>query len=151
MTIDLDVQRAPGGLEDIPDDSCFQRWAEAALHDRGHAILTIRVVDCAESAALNLRFRSRQGPTNVLSFAAEVPAEVDLPLLGDIVICAPLVAEEAAAQGKNPQAHWAHLVIHGVLHLLGFDHGSEAQARQMESREIALLVSLGYSDPYQLV
>ncbi len=150
MTIDLDVQRASGGVEDIPGDSCFQRWAEAVLHDRSHAILTIRVVDCAESAALNLRFRSRQGPTNVLSFAADVPAEVDLPLLGDIVICAPLVAEEAAAQGKDPQAHWAHLVIHGVLHLLEYDHQSEAQARQMESREIALLASLGFSDPYQL-
>jgi probable rRNA maturation factor len=109
------------------------------------------VVDCAESAALNLRFRSREGPTNVLSFAADVPAEVDLPLLGDIVICAPLVVEEAAAQGKNLQAHWAHLVIHGALHLLGFDHDSKADARQMESREIALLASLGFSDPYQLV
>lgn len=149
MTIDLDVQRASGGVEDIPGDSCFQCWVEAVLHDHSHTILTIRVVDCAESAELNLRFRSREGPTNVLSFAADVPAEVDLPLLGDIVICAPLVVEEAAAQGKNPQAHWAHLVIHGVLHLLGFDHGSEADARQMESREIALLASLGFSDPYQ--
>lgn len=149
MTIELDVQRASGSIEDIPDDSCFQRWVEAALHDRGHTILTIRVVDRAESAELNLRFRAREGPTNVLSFAAEVPAEVDFPLLGDIVICAPLVAAEAAAQGKSPQAHWAHLVIHGVLHLLGFDHGSEAQARQMESREISLMASLGFSDPYQ--
>lgn len=148
MTIDLDVQRSSGGVEGVPDDSCFQRWVEAVLHDRSHTILTIRVVDCAESAELNARFRSREGPTNVLSFVAHVPAEIDLPLLGDIVICAPLVAEEAAAQGKVPQAHWAHLVIHGVLHLLGFDHHTEEDALDMESREISVLASLGYPDPY---
>ena len=147
MKVDLDVQRASGSGS-IPDDASFQQWVEAALRDQDEALLTVRVVDCEESAQLNMRYRSKEGPTNVLSFPAEVPSEIDLPLLGDIVICAPLVAKEAALQGKNEQAHWAHLVIHGVLHLLGFDHQSEQEARVMETREITLLGSLGYPDPY---
>ena len=146
-SVDLVVQRASGN-ELIPSESSFQTWVEAALGDRGNALLTIRAVDREESAGLNLRFRSKKGPTNVLSFAADLPAEVEIPLLGDIVICAPLVEEEARVQGKDPQAHWAHLVIHGVLHLLGFDHQNAADARLMESRETALLAALGYPDPY---
>jgi probable rRNA maturation factor len=95
-----------------------------------------------------MRFRSRKGATNVLSFTADVPSEAGIPLLGDIVICAPVVAEEARAQGKDPQAHWAHLVIHGLLHLLGFDHQTKAETQRMEAREISLLAGLGYPDPY---
>jgi len=147
MTIDLDVQRACA-CNSIPNDSRLQSWVETALHDHPQALLTIRIVDRAESSALNQRFRSRGGPTNVLSFPAEVPVEIDLPFLGDIVICAPLAAEEAAEQGKDLNAHWAHLVIHGVLHLLGFDHQAEMEAEEMEMREILLLASLGYPNPY---
>ncbi len=147
MTIEVDVQRA-SVCDFIPGSADFQTWVEATLCDRDPTALTIRVVDRAESAELNQRFRSREGPTNVLSFAAELPPEIDIPLLGDVVICAPLVAEEAQAQGKDLQAHWAHLVIHGVLHLLGFDHHNKTQARAMESREISLLAALGFSDPY---
>lgn len=146
-SVDLVVQRA-SGEELIPSDASFQTWVEAALGDRGNTLLTIRAVDREESAGLNLRFRSKKGPTNVLSFAADLPDEVEIPLLGDIVICAPLVEEEARVQGKDPQAHWAHLVIHGILHLLGFDHQNVADARRMESRETALLAALGYPDPY---
>jgi len=147
MTIEVDVQRACE-TDYIPCDGDFQTWVEAALDCSKHKLLTIRAVDSAESADLNLRFRSREGPTNVLSFAAELPAEIEMPLLGDIVICAPLAAAEAKAQGKDLQAHWAHLVIHGVLHLLGLDHQTEAEAREMESLEISLLASLGFSNPY---
>ena len=146
-TVEVDVQTA-STCDSIPGLSCFQRWAEAALGDRGEALLSIRLVDREESAELNQRFRSKPGPTNVLSFAAELPAEVPVPLLGDIVICAPLVMEEAASQGKEIEAHWAHLVIHGILHLLGFDHQAKADAEEMEAREIFLLASLGYPDPY---
>ena len=146
MTIDVDVQRACEH-DYIPCDADFQAWVEAVLGDSRYKLLTIRAVDSAESADLNLRFRSREGPTNVLSFAAELPVEVDMPLLGDIVICAPLAAAEAKAQGKDPQAHWAHLVIHGVLHLLGLDHQTGEEAREMESLEVSLLASLGFSDP----
>jgi probable rRNA maturation factor len=145
--IDVVIQRASrSGL--IPVDRSLQNWAKLALDDCADICLTIRIVDAAESADLNERFRSKKGPTNVLSFAADVPDIVELPLLGDIVICAPLVAEEAVAQKKELEAHWAHLVIHGVLHLTGFDHQSETQAAAMESREIALLAVLGFPDPY---
>lgn len=148
MTIEVDLQ-VVSECQSIPSEANFQRWAEAALHGRGPTLLTIRVVDSEESADLNARYRSRSGPTNVLSFTADLPAEVDYPLLGDIVICAPLVIEEAASQGKSSEAHWAHLVVHGVLHLLGFDHQAEPETGQMETREIAVLASLGYPDPYR--
>jgi len=147
MRVDLNVQRACT-CESIPDDASFQSWVEAALAGRSRTELTLRIVDRAESAELNQRFRHKKGPTNVLSFTVDVPEEIDIPLLGDIVICAPLAIEEALVQGKDPQAHWAHLVIHGVLHLLGFDHQREPDAADMESRETALLASLGFSDPY---
>jgi probable rRNA maturation factor len=145
--IEVDVQ-SDSNCDSIPKRCCFQRWAEAALRDRGEVLLSIRLVDREESAELNRRFRSKPGPTNVLSFAAELPAGVPVPLLGDIVICAPLVMEEAANQGKEIEAHWAHLVIHGILHLLGFDHHAKADAEEMEAREVHLLASLGYPDPY---
>jgi len=147
MTIEVNVQNVSGS-DSVPSDGSIRDWAAAALGDCGDTLLTVRTVDREESAELNMRYRSRSGPTNVLSFAADLPPEVDFPLLGDIVICAPLVAEEAKAQGKDIQAHWAHLVIHGVLHLLGFDHRTAAEARRMESREIALMATLGYPDPY---
>jgi probable rRNA maturation factor len=110
--------------------------------------LTLRLVDRDESRALNLRYRGQDKPTNVLSFPAGLPCGLDLPLLGDIVICAPLVGEEAEKQHKSLQSHWAHLVIHGVLHLLGHDHQDEKEAVDMEAIEVDLLASLGFSDPY---
>ncbi len=149
MTLELDVQIAldmPG----LPTEADFCRWAEAALVAANYAKdaeLTIRIVNEVESAALNESYRHKQGPTNVLSFPAEVPPEVESVLLGDIVICAPVLLREAIAQGKPPVAHWAHLVAHGVLHLLGYDH-DEAQAEAMESLEIRILAGLGYADPY---
>jgi len=147
MIVEVDVQNASGS-DSVPGEGSIRNWVEAALGERGDTLVTVRTVDREESAELNMRYRSRSGPTNVLSFAAGLPPEVDLPLLGDIVICAPLVAEEAGAQGKDLQAHWAHLVIHGVLHLLGFDHDTARDARRMESRETALMAALGYPDPY---
>lgn len=145
--VEVDLQVASDS-DSIPDHSCFQLWAATALEGRKPGILTIRLVDREESADLNQRFRKKAGPTNVLSFAADVPAGVPVSLLGDIVICVPLLLEEASAQGKAPEAHWAHLVIHGVLHLLGFDHEKPAQAEAMEALEIALMARLGYPDPY---
>jgi len=146
-SVEVDLQVASDS-DSIPEPSCFQLWAATALKGRARTLLTIRLVDCEESADLNQRFRLKPGPTNVLSFAAELPAVVPVPLLGDIVICVPLVLTEAAAQGKLPLAHWAHLVIHGVLHLLGFDHETPAQAEEMEAQEIVMLAKLGYPDPY---
>ncbi len=128
-----------------PGPSSLRAWARLAAGDRD-ADLGIRVVGSHESRALNERWRGKSGPTNVLSFPAErVPGRSQL---GDIVVCAPLVAREARAQGKALRAHWAHLVIHGTLHLLGFDHMRRADARRMENRERALLARLGIGDPY---
>ena len=145
--IDVEVQRMVVSRL-IPGDASLKKWARHALGERGDACLTIRVVDEAESADLNRRFRGKEGATNVLSFSADVPPEVGSTLLGDIVICAPVVAAEAVNQEKDLQAHWAHMVIHGTLHLIGFDHQSEEDAVAMESREIELLAGLGFPDPY---
>ncbi len=148
MSLELDVQ-VNSENADIPARHVVETWVEEAIRDRGKvAELTVRIVDEAESRALNERFRRQDKPTNVLSFPAELPAAVDTPLLGDIVICAPLVAEEAEKQHKSLQSHWAHLVIHGVLHLLGHDHQDEKEAVDMEAIEVDLLASMGFSDPY---
>jgi len=147
MTIDVVVQNACS-LSAVPSDLQFERWATAALQERGDAELLIRLVEREESRQLNARYRNRDKATNVLSFPTDLPAEVDLPLLGDIVICAPLVAQEAVEQNKPPESHWAHLTIHGTLHLLGFDHQTEAEAAAMESLEASLLHSFGFQNPY---
>jgi len=133
----------------LPTPADFRRWAQSILQERRDSLeLTIRVVDEAESTALNAQYRGKQGPTNVLSFGFDAPPGVDVPLLGDLVICAPVVVREALEQGKPSQAHWAHMTIHGVLHLLGYDHQTPEQAQIMEALEIAALADLGYADPY---
>ena len=147
MTIDLDIQNA-SEFEPVPRQEQFALWVEAALQGKDDTELTLRLVDKSESRELNARFRGKDQPTNVLSFPAELPPGIDIPLLGDIVICAPLVEEEAQAQDKHLQEHWAHLVIHGVLHLLGYDHQVEQDAIEMERIEVELLASLGIGNPY---
>ena len=141
------VQRATR-LRKLPADADFTRWVRAVLKGRGAAELVIRIVDAAESRRLNSRWRGKDRATNVLSFPAGLPTGVPLPLLGDLVMCAPLVVREAAEQGKSPAAHWAHLTVHGSLHLLGYDHENEAQAAVMESLEAAILGTLDFPDPY---
>ncbi|HEV7164553.1 MAG TPA: rRNA maturation RNase YbeY [Gammaproteobacteria bacterium] len=133
----------------VPAEADLRRWVDAALAGRrAEAELSIRIVDEVEGAALNATYRHKQGATNVLSFAAELPAGVPLPMLGDLVICAPVVVREAREQGKPAEAHWAHLVVHGCLHLLDFDHETEIQAAEMESLERNILAGMGYPDPY---
>ncbi|WP_335342326.1 rRNA maturation RNase YbeY [Sedimenticola hydrogenitrophicus] len=150
MNLLLEIQRVVEG-DGIPGPMQFQAWAEAALHGRlERAELVVRIVDREESRQLNREYRGKDSPTNVLSFPFEAPAVVANDLLGDLVICAPLVAEEAAEQGKPLEAHWAHLLVHGVLHLLGFDHINDPEAETMEGLEVEILESLGYSDPYQI-
>ncbi len=128
-----------------PGPVTLRRWARLAAGGR-NGELGIRVVGAAESRALNERWRGRPGPTNVLSFPAA--RALRGRAIGDIVVCAPVVAREAREQGKALAAHWAHMVIHGTLHLIGFDHVRQADARRMESRERALLARLGIGDPY---
>jgi probable rRNA maturation factor len=147
MKAEIDVQVATV-FSPLPAESELCLWAQTALRDLTEADLTLRLVDSEESHKLNSRFRGKSQPTNVLSFPAELPPGLDIPLLGDVVICAPLVKEEAAVQGKSLQAHFAHLVIHGVLHLQGYDHQDDQQAAEMEALEVELLNSLGFANPY---
>ncbi len=145
----LELQRVVADTAGVPDDETFRHWVESVLAQHPEPVeLVIRLVDEAESRQLNQTYRGKDRPTNVLSFPFEAPPQVPTPLLGDLVICAPVVAKEAQEQGKTPQAHWAHMVIHGLLHLLGYDHENEQEAQQMESRERELLQRLHFPDPY---
>lgn len=131
----------------VPSASTLRGWALAALGtDAGD--LTIRIVDEAESHELNRRYRGKDKSTNVLSFPYDGDM-LDMPMLGDLVICAPVVNREAEEQHKDPRAHWAHMVVHGCLHLLGYDHLADQEAEKMESREREILAGFGFVDPYQ--
>lgn len=136
----------------MPSAKNLQHWAKAALKylDKS-AELNIRIVDSAEMTELNSQYRHKKKPTNVLSFPFDMPEEVEdeLSFLGDIIICAEIVNDEAQVQHKSKQAHWAHMVIHGTLHLLGYDHEKDSDAAIMEPKEIAILESLGFPNPYQ--
>lgn len=147
MTVEVDIQRATDA-PDQPDDDSLIRWAALALRDDPGKELTIRLVDAEESRTLNREYRNRDYPTNVLSFPADLPSELNIPLLGDLVICVPVVNREASEQRKSPDAHWAHMVIHGCLHLLGHDHIDDDEAEVMEQLERQLLAELGIADPY---
>ena len=150
--IDLDLQIAVEA-SGLPSEADLQQWVERVLNEvepgREEAQLTIRITDEAEIQELNRTYRHKDKPTNVLSFPFEQPPGLEIPLLGDIIVCSAVVEREAAEQGKPLQAHWAHMVIHGTLHLLGFDHIEDAEAEEMEGLEIALLAGLGYANPYQ--
>lgn len=138
----------------LPDDADFDHWVTSALQVAGHSCDTsvaIRLVDAAEMQTLNHTYRHKDKPTNVLSFPFDMPDGIDTlpPFLGDLAICAEVVFDEATAQNKTAQAHWAHMVVHGTLHLLGYDHIDDAEADIMERLEITILNQLGYPDPYQ--
>lgn len=149
MSLRIDLQ-VGGSRSGLPAVAKFKHWARSAIAGRrSNAELSIRIVDAAESRALNRRFRGKDKPTNVLSFPAELPPELELPLLGDLVICRDVVEAEAAEQGKPAEAHWAHMVVHGTLHLLGYDHESASEAEAMEAMEAEILGELGWPDPYQ--
>ncbi len=138
----------------IPAAVSFRKWVAAALHGRiREADLAVRIVDVREGRAMNRHFRGKDYATNVLSFPAELPeglpSDVRFPLLGDLVICAPVVAREARDQKKALAAHYAHMTVHGALHLLGWNHEDEREAECMEQLEREILASLGIADPYQ--
>lgn len=136
------------GRRGVPSAASLRRWATLAL-GASRGSIAIRIVDGTEAAALNRRYRDRSRATNVLSFPAAKLPDGSRPVLGDIVIAAPVVAREARMEGKDPRSHWAHLVVHGCLHLLGYDHGGAGEAAIMEMRERRLLRRLGFSDPYE--
>ena len=136
------------GCSTIPSIQAFQVWACAAYLGTGWVQLSVRVVDEEESRALNFQYRNKNRATNVLSFPLHVPCGEQTELLGDLVICAPVVEREAAEEGKTAQAHWAHMLVHGMLHLQGYDHEEPREAEVMEKLEIEVLEKLGFSDPY---
>lgn len=148
--IELDVQRA-SNQANLPSDQQLLQWVQAALSAAQltePAELTIRIVDSEEGQALNRDYRQRDYATNVLSFPFDADIELPVQLLGDLVICAPVVAREASEQNKSLVAHWAHMVVHGSLHLLGYDHIDDDDAVTMESLEVAIMAELGFANPY---
>lgn len=150
MNLELDIQVATTAAP-LPSTADFERWVAAALGGhRDSAEVSLRLVDEEEMRSLNRDYRGKDSATNVLSFPADLPPELELDLLGDIAICAPVVAREADEQRKPAQAHWAHLTVHGTLHLLGYDHIEDAEADAMEALETAILAQLGIPDPYHL-
>ena len=145
----VDVQIAEG-CDKTPDETLLTSWVSTCLPvDKSDSEVSIRIVLEDESQALNHTYRDKDKPTNVLSFPCELPPDVDIPLLGDLVICAPVVVREASEQNKEPEAHWAHMVVHGTLHLLGYDHIEEDEANAMETLETKILTCLGYPAPYE--
>jgi probable rRNA maturation factor len=148
--VDLDLQIAVQGQQ-LPRPAKFRSWLETAAtlaRAPAGAGLCLRIVEAKEIQSLNARYRGQDKPTNVLSFPLPAPPGIESAYLGDVLICAELVAQEAAEQGKHPEAHWAHLAIHGLLHLLDYDHQDEEEAERMEQLETQVLRHLGYPDPY---
>lgn len=146
------VQRAVSDIF-IPSNAHLKKWTKAVLKEKiPNAELTIRVVDKDEITTLNSTYRNKNKPTNVLSFPFEMPpgVEIETPILGDLIICAAVIEEEAKEQNKTPESHWAHMVVHGTLHLLGYDHVKNDEAIKMESEEITILAELGFNDPYHI-
>ena len=149
VQIEVDIQHHVEH-KDCPSDDLITHWAQLALNLRAQDTeISVLIVDNDEMSALNQEYRHKQGPTNVLAFPFEGPDDLDLPLLGDLVICLPKMMEEASAQHKTLEQHFAHLTIHGCLHLLGYDHDIAERAEQMEQLEIDLLKKLNFPNPYQ--
>ncbi|CAM2923009.1 rRNA maturation RNase YbeY [Vibrio diazotrophicus] len=149
MSIELDLQLAVEDENGLPSEANFATWLEAAITPfQEQAEVTIRIVDSEESHQLNMDYRGKDKPTNVLSFPFEAPPGMELDLLGDLVICRQVVEQEASEQNKPLLAHWAHMVVHGSLHLLGYDHIEDDEAEEMESLETELMQKLGFEDPY---
>ena len=147
MTIRLDVQIVSENI-DIPDEADFEKWA-IAVPSKDVTSACVRIVDEAEAKSLNKQYRNIDKATNVLSFPAEIPSQIGINFLGDIVICAQVVNREAQQQGKELTSHWAHLLVHGLLHLQGFDHEGNKAADKMEALEIEILKNLHIPNPYE--
>ena len=154
IRVDLDLQHgnniAPE-LADIPSTLQISAWVDAVLQQQnwsGEASISVRVVDEDEMRVLNQTYRHKLGSTNILSFPFSAPEGVDLPLLGDLVVCLPVLRREAQQQGKTMLQHWAHLIVHGTLHLLGYDHIDASDAEVMENREREILTLFAIPDPY---
>jgi probable rRNA maturation factor len=156
VIIDMSVseQLAESDDSEVPDASLIQGWANAASEREQDAIVSVQIVSAGEMQALNRTWRGKDKPTNVLSFPAQVgdlhlPPEAGMSLLGDLALCAEVIKTEALQQHKSLQAHWAHMVVHGMLHLQGYDHIDADEAVDREAKETAILRQFGFPDPYQ--
>ncbi|MEC7940676.1 MAG: rRNA maturation RNase YbeY [Pseudomonadota bacterium] len=151
MSIELDLQLAVENEQGLPTEQDIQIWLDKTIPQfQKSAELTIRIVDTEESHQLNHEYRGKDKPTNVLSFPFEAPPGIELDLLGDLIICRQVVEKEAEEQNKPLLAHWAHMVVHGSLHLLGYDHIEDDEAEEMESLETEIMQAMGFEDPYIL-
>ncbi|MDN3700058.1 rRNA maturation RNase YbeY [Vibrio artabrorum] len=151
MSIELDLQLAVENEQGLPTKQDIQLWLNKTIPQfQENAELTVRIVDTKESHQLNHEYRGKDKPTNVLSFPFEAPPGIDLDLLGDLIICRQVVEKEAEEQNKPLLAHWAHMVVHGSLHLLGYDHIEDDEAEEMESLETEIMQAMGFEDPYIL-
>ncbi|MCG7491188.1 rRNA maturation RNase YbeY [Vibrio sp. Of14-4] len=149
MSIELDLQIAVKEETGLPSFEDILLWLTTAVDKfQSQAEVTVRIVDDSESHQLNLEYRGKDKPTNVLSFPFEAPMGIEMDLLGDLVICKQVVEQEAKEQSKPLMAHWAHMVVHGSLHLLGYDHIEDEEAEEMESLETEIMQSMGFDDPY---
>lgn len=149
MSIELDLQLAVEDENGLPSFDDVQRWLSNTVEKfQTQAEVTVRIVDEEESHQLNHEYRGKDKPTNVLSFPFEAPPGIEIDLLGDLIICRQVVEREAKEQGKPLMAHWAHMVVHGSLHLLGYDHIEDDEAEEMESLETEIMQGMGYEDPY---
>lgn len=149
VTIEMSVSENLDAEEgDIPDATLVQQWAEKACLSKDQLITSVQIVSNDEMRELNNTWRGNNKPTNVLSFPMQSPEEVDLKILGDLALCADVINTEARQQHKSVQAHWAHMVVHGMLHLQGYDHIDDEQADEMEALEIHILKQLGFDNPY---
>ncbi|MBU2898454.1 rRNA maturation RNase YbeY [Vibrio hepatarius] len=149
MSIELDLQLAVKEETGLPSFEDIHLWLTSAVEKfQPQAEVTVRIVDEYESHQLNHEYRGKDKPTNVLSFPFEVPIEIEMDLLGDLIICKQVVEQEAEEQSKPLMAHWAHMVVHGSLHLLGYDHIEDKDAEEMESLETEIMQSMGFDDPY---
>ena len=149
--LDLVIQNQQNEFQ-IPDVKKMQYWVDGALMTEENVQVTLRIVDLNESQGLNKEFRGKDRPTNVLSFPIELPEEfietLEINMLGDLVVCAGVVEKEAQEQVKTLDSHWAHMLVHGMLHLQGYDHIDDADAEKMEQLEVKILTQLGFDDPY---
>ncbi|MEO9493189.1 rRNA maturation RNase YbeY [Vibrio splendidus] len=151
MSIELDLQIAVENEQGLPTEQDIQLWLDKTIPQfQENAELTVRIVDTEESHQLNHDYRGKDKPTNVLSFPFEAPPGMELDLLGDLIICRQVVEKEAEEQNKPLLAHWAHMVVHGSLHLLGYDHIEDDEAEEMESLETEIMQTIGFEDPYIL-
>lgn len=152
MTLSVDIsvsENIQAGNDDVPEPAQIQNWAKAAYLNDVPAVASLMVTDADEMQQLNLQYRAQDKPTNVLSFPMQAVLEDEVLLLGDIALCAPVINQEARQQAKPEMAHWAHMVVHGMLHLQGYDHINNAEAEEMEHMEIEILAQLGFDNPYQ--